>query len=833
MRYALAIILIVGFSPSLLAVDAQTLFEQKVRAILEQSCVRCHSPENKKGGLDLSTRETALKGGQTGPAIIAGKSGSSLVYLMSAHEEEPFMPQKEPKLSAEALAALAAWIDGGAPYTASLAVPKTKIDPKEFWSFKPLQHHTPPSIKNNAVVRTPVDAFVLAELSEKKLNHSSEASRRVLIRRVYFDLLGVPPQPLEIDSFVADPAPDAYEKLVDKLLTDPRFGERWGRHWLDVARYADSDGYEADTDRPNAYHYRDFVIRAFNDDLPFDTFVKWSIAGDEFSPDDARAIAATGFLTAGPVVETKNGTPLEREKGRYDELDDMLSTTGTALLGLSIGCARCHDHKYDPVSQKEYYRMLAAFTTSQRGENFLATREAIAEFTARDAAWQKRLKAAQAELNDWLQNEKKPHEEDLRRLKIEKLTANEEEKALLRSNDDEKKKARQELAKKHEKALALKDEDFRSVFSDEQKKRWDAFAAVIRTIESEKPVAPPATLSLKDKQATPEKSFFLERGEPGHKAGEVQTGFLAVLNGAEPSIARENGIASTFQRRAMAEWLVDTDKGAGALLARVIVNRLWQYHFGEGLVRTASDFGSQGDRPTNPALLEWLASELVARGWKLKEIHRLILLSATYRQSSEFNVAAAAIDPDNRLLWRRRPVRLEAEALRDAILSASGALRLEMFGPAVKPALPDEAMAGRNKDDKVKRPKQDGPEQWRRTVYLWVKRSLPTPLLETFDAPNSGLSCGRRTQSTVAPQALALLNDPFVRKQAELFAARVQNEKLSAGNSVRRAFQIALGRDARAGEITAALAFTQADGANGFVNFCQVLLTLNEFVYID
>jgi len=820
--------------------EASKVFAESVRAVLENRCLKCHSRAKKKGDLDLTSRETLLKGGKTGPSVVLGKSTESLLFRMIHHDEEPYMPQKEKKLPDEAIAQIGQWIDGGAPYDRPLVLPAAikAEEGKSFWSFQALKRVDPPAVKDAAWPANAIDRFILSALEEKQVTPTASASKRTLIRRLYFDLLGLPPTPEQTEAFEQDNSPDAYARLVDALLADPRFGERQARHWLDVARYADSDGYEADSDRPNAYPYRDFVIRAFNQDLPFDTFVKWSLAGDEYAPDNPDALAATGFCAAGALVvytKDKEGTPMEIEKARYDELDDILATTGSAMLGLTFGCARCHDHKYDPIPTRDYYRMLATFTTTRRGDTFLASRAEIDAYKRHDAEHQKKLGEAQRKLKEWLDPLKIALQPAIAAEKIASLTVSDADKALIALASDEKNKPQQELLKKHAKALQASDEDYRKRMPEDQRGAWDEKLAEIKAIEAAKPEAPPQGLALTDKAATPAKSFLLERGDPERKAGEIEAGFLGVLCSAEmPKPARPADASTTWQRRAMAEWLTDAQNGAGELLARVIVNRLWQHHFGEGLVRTPNDFGFQGERPTHPELLDWLASELIAGGWKLKPIHILILNSAAYRQDSAFDAAKSKIDPENRLLWHRRPLRLEAEVMRDAILFVSGKLNPQMFGPSLKPAVPPEAMSGRNKDDKIKRPNEDGPASWRRSVYLFTKRSLPTPLLETFDAPGSISSCGRRNASTVATQALILLNDAFVRKQAGFLAEKIAVEPGDLSAKVKRVYAIALNRAPSADELSAALAFLAKQPADkALTNFCQVLISLNEFVYVD
>jgi cytochrome c553 len=710
------------------------LFADVVAPLLEQRCGRCHSGDEPKGGLNLTTRAGLLAGGDSGAVVEPGKSRSSLLYRLITHEDEPHMPAGSDRLSDEAIARLAEWIDAGVPYTRPLVVTGAGRD---FWSFRRLMPIEPPEVDNRDWPRGGIDRFVLSALTARGAQPRPEADRRTLIRRLSFDLVGLPPTPGEVAEFCADTGADAYERLVDRLLASPRFGERWGRHWLDVARYADSAGYESDQDRLNLYYYRDFVITALNEDMPFDRFVEWQLAGDEYAPDDRGAQAATGFLAAGPAVLLTiagEGTAAELEQYRYDELDDMVSTVGSGLLGLTAACARCHDHKFDPIPTRDYYRLAAVFGTTERRH----------------------------------------------------LTAKSGEKIQVAALES------------------------------------------IRTASSR--------LLLSDKQPVPIPTFLLSRGDPQRKLEPATAGFLSVLTpdgrsepwlpGADPSAA------TTRQRKALAQWMVDVDRGAGHLLARVIVNRLWQHHFGEGIVRTPNDFGAQGERPVNAALLDWLAEQLVAAGWRLKPLHKQIVMSAAYRQLVSSAGELADVDPEARFYFRR-PRRLEAEALRDSILAVSDRLDLTMFGPPVKAFIPPAARAGRDKDNLVA-PEADGPEQWRRSIYLFVKRSAPMPWLQAFDMPPSTSSCGRRSQSIVPTQALALLNDEFVRRQAREFARRVATAGTDTAGQIDRAYILALGRHPSENERAAAGEFFAHQPAEtALANFCHVLLALNEFCYID
>ncbi len=652
----------------------------------------------------------------------------------------------------------------------------------------------------------------------------------MLIRRLTFDLTGLPPTVDEIEAFVKDGSADAYERLVDRLLASPRYGERWGRHWLDLARYADSDGYEGDLDRKTAYRYRDFVIRALNDDLPFDQFVRWQIAGDEYEPENPSAVAATGFCTAAPSQET---TPADTEENklkiRYDELDNMVSTVGSGLLGLTIGCARCHDHKFDPIPTRDYYRMVAAFQTSDRQEV--------------------RLSRSHRDRDRWLAERRRLYRED----RMKALGLSDEEKFWLRQPEHFFVPVQIELYKKHGKALDPSPDQLRAWLGDEGRSTLDRLDDAARAAEAAG-VDPKATaLALLDRGGRPEPAYILARGSVTSRKDRVTFGGLQVLTRAfapEDYLARtrsdvgrpkdavedDSPLATTYQRRALAEWLTDPENGAGGLLARVAVNRLWQHHFGEGIVRTPDDFGTKGEPPDHPELLDWLANELVRGGWRLKPIHRRIVTSAAYRQGTTGAPAGAAVDPENRLLWHRRPQRLEAEPLRDAMLAVSGRLDLAMYGPPFRPRIPAEAIATRSKDAYPADVKE-GPPAWRRSVYAFIKRSVPNPLAEVFDAPDSTSTCGRRNATAVPTQSLALLNGDFVRGCARDLAKRVIREAgPERGDRIARAYALTLGRPPHVAERDAAMAFladTDADASELLTDFCHVLLTLNEFIYVD
>ncbi len=839
-------------------------FARDVRPILARSCGKCHGEEKQKGGLRFDRRKDALGASDSGKkAIVPGKAGESeLIRRVESTDADERMPPKADPLTHDEIKTLRAWIDSGALWpdaaeTTSAGRRELAVtdDDRRHWAYRPLANGPIPQVNEGAWCQTPIDRFIVAALEERGLRPNPRADRRTLIRRIYFDVLGLPPAPDEVEAFAADPRDTAYDELIEALLVNPHYGERWGRHWLDVARYADSDGLESDADRPNAYYYRDFVIRALNEDLPYQTFVRWQLAGDEYEPDNPQALAATGFLVAAPTEVLT--VPMEEEKLRlrFNELDDMAVTTVSAFLGLTLGCARCHDHKFDAIPTRDYYRLQCALTTTARDNVILLPRAEAARFRADEAQWKERLKDAQTRLNDWLNEQKKPHAEGLRRAKIDALPISDDEKKLL--TEDAGSEAAKQLAKQHEKALSLSDDDWRRVFSEDQRHEWEALSDRLAEVRRAQPDRPPAALAIIDARPEPEPTWLLERGDFYAKKEQLAVGFLTVLTGQRGpedywagARAKISAGTSTGQRRALAEWMTDVEQGAGALLARVIVNRVWQHHFGEGLVRTPGDFGVRGERPTHPELLEWLASRFVAGGWHLKSLHRLILASAVYQQATAFDAGRAQQDPDDRLLWRRRPRRLESEVLRDALLAVSGDLNPGQFGPAFKPHIPPEAILARNTKDPYPKDARDTPDTFRRSVYMFHKRVVQHPLMQAFDGPDAAVSCTRRNNTTVAPQALALLNDAFVRDRAVAFARRILSEgSRSTAGQVDRGFWLALSRPPVEAERAAAVKFVesqrdrraarQAPGAvedsllQALADFGQALFSLNEFLYVD
>jgi len=821
-------------------------YARDVRPILNENCVKCHGPEKQKGGLRFDLKEAALKQGESGElAIVPGNTAKSgLLHRIVSHDPDEQMPPKGERLPAASVAVLEQWIAGGAPWPdasapggGSQAVAPGK---SKHWAFQPLAKVTVPQVRETSWAVTPIDRLILAAQESKELHPNAEAPRRTLIRRVYFDLLGLPPTPEEIDAFERDPSPAAYEHLVDKLLADPHFGERWGRHWLDAARYADSNGYEEDRPRPNAYAYRDFVIRALNDDLPYDRFIQWQIAGDLLEPHRVQAVAAAGFIAAAPNV--RSDFTNYREKDRWDELDNVVSTTGSAVLGLTLGCARCHDHKFDPISSADYYHLTAFFMSTERVESPIDERQGKEYDRAMAHFDEKRLSKIKSEEKEW----KEAKRALARKAKMESLPVTAEEKAMMQAPVDANNKRQYELLNQFATELQISDGDLRKTLDKQDLAKWVAFDKAEDEIEATKPRPIPRMLTIKE--GSSKRSYVLVRGNPDQKGPETNSDFLSVFTAPSGFSYLQRFSLFRKNRADLARWLTDVNHGAGALTARVAVNRLWQHHFGRGIVETPGDFGIRGDPPTNPELLDWLAGELIRGGWRMKPLHKMILMSAVYRQDDTSDATRLAIDPANRLWWRREPRRMEAEILRDSILAVSGCLNPQFFGPAVKPRMNPEAISVTNPEKKYDEwPAKviDGPETWRRSIYIFAKRANLFPFLQIFDASDAIGSCTRRNPTTVAPQALTLLNDPFVREQARAFAARL-SPLASRDARVRTAFDLALGRDPSPEETAGALRFLErqandcpaassraAAEANAITDFCQGLMALNEFCYID
>ena len=983
-------------------------FEQKIRPVLVEHCYSCHSVaahESKKlqGRLFLDSADGLLDGGESGAAIVKGKAAESLLLKALKYDGMEMPPAG--KLSDEIIADFARWIEMGAPdprQGEKPPRPKREIDLAEgrkWWAFGPLKEiASEPSVS--------IDGFIAAAQKRQGLKPGRPANRQALIRRAYFDLIGLPPSPEQVAAFVGDESPQAFEKVIDQLLASPRYGEKWARHWLDAARYAESGGYEFDGFRPGAYHYRDWVIRSLNADMPYDQFIRMQLAGDLLHPDSIEGAAATGFLVAGPYPGQITAKTVERI--RYDQLDDMMMTIGGAMLGLTLGCARCHEHKYDPIPHQDYYALAASLARTAHGprtmdldpvateraqekhqqehEALLAT---LREFATKDmparfetwrstelprqpdpVRWQIGEPVAMSAERSWLkelpggviahdgllnpglklkqrgqrrvvaseeryQVTLQTFQKNIASFRLDAFTDKSlpqrgpglngdgsfqlsEIKITARPIDPTSTEAAQDLKLKGAfaaladpdqplanavdgkpetawvvRATAKKDNaavfelesplpgfaggtelqielkfrdlgigrlrlsfstdpnpatwagdfvpqhlgEIRAILASGKNKlpealrepmtRWFApfdgeTSKIVRAVREHAAAMPRPNLSeVYTTIAGGQDVFFLRRGEVDNKQGKAESGFIQVLWRGETAAVSPKTQPETDPRIGLADWIVNQEQGAGPLLARVIVNRLWQQHFGEGIVGTPNDFGVQGERPSHPELLEWLAGELVKNGWKLKPIHKLMMLSATYQQSHEVDEENVKIDPANRYVWHRQTRRLDAELVRDNLLAVGGNLDLTMSGPSILDSSP------------------------RRSIYLRVKRSELLPVMTLFDAPEPTQSIGERISTTVPTQALSMMNSPFVLQQAERLATRIRpSPETPLATSVDTAYQICFARPPREAERTRMLAFIASQGADaqgnqdeatkrGLIEFCHVLLCLNEFIYID
>jgi hypothetical protein len=713
------------FSPEQVA-----FFEKAVRPVLTARCLKCHGGGPKiKGGLRLDSRAAILRGGDLGPAVTLSNPAESLLLRAIRYEELEMPPAG--KLPANESAILTRWVEEGLawsserPPVAATEIARTtgtpqpgKTNAPNSWSYRPVSRPMIPSVKDSIWCRTPIDAFVLARLESQGLSRAEPADRTTLLRRLRFDLTGLPPTLEEADAFAADRSADAYERLVDRLLESPQYGEAWGRHWLDLVRYAETNGYERDSAKPMAWRYRDYVIDCLNKDKPYDTFVREHLAGDQITPGSAAALIATGFYRLG----TWDDEPADRPLAHYDGLDNVLSTAGQVFLGMSINCARCHDHKVDPISQREYYRLLAFFAdvTDQDGKNL--------------------------------------------------------KKAVDRSG-----------------------------------RRIDVMCV---------------------SEAGQADTRVLLRGSPSLPGDTVTPGVPAVLGESDLPTA-----SGARKRRLLADWIT---QAKNPRTARAMVNRIWQYHFGRGIVPTSNDFGGLGEPPTHPELLDWLAAEFVEGGWSIKRIHRLILLSSTYRMSSRGSARELAADPSNRWVWRFPMRRLAAEEIRDAILFVSGTLNFKAGGPSVCPPIQRAVLAGQSVPGQGWKSSPPA-EASRRSVYVHIKRSLLLPILATHDAADTDTSCPVRYTTTVPTQALGLLNGEFTNEHARHLAKRVEGEAPGGLEAqIGSATRLVMAREATAQEAAADAAFirnligqTRLDPQTALQQYCLLLLNSNEFVYVD
>ena len=928
-------------------------FNSQVKPILQQNCFQCHGGGTEvEGGLQLTSREKILEGGDYGAAVSLESPADSFLLEMVGYGQETAQMPPDGRLDDTSLEILAKWINIGLPYPVQdTDVQSESKTASDYWAYRPLKRPQVPSVNASNWINNPIDAFILAKLKAHDLTPAAPASKLTLIRRVYYDLTGLPPSPEAVEAFLNDTSPDAYEKLIDKLLKSPRYGEKWGRHWLDLVRYAETNGYENDSDKPYIWRYRDYVVNAFNKDKPYDQFIKEQLAGDELDTVTTETIIATGYHRLG----VWDDSPADRKLAQYDYLDDIVSTTGQVMLGMTVGCARCHDHKIDPISTRDYYSLLAFFhdiTPNNRGpladigtpeqqavrdkrlaEKRLAEQEAqdklfeieeiikielaksiseaivpdapvspmrdltyrfyrdtfeqfpdnfdLLEPTAQGRLFSNLFSLAPASrkkdiclvfegtlqvpeeatytfhinlqgtcrliLNGYrvaeligerdvevaltngevsIRLEYFNKDIDKPQLTVSWSGSSFEKQPLSTNatvNFDELLKTHAELIETNESLKALVDQQKELKKQRDQRRRqrvpYDHQA-----------------LSVSEGKQTP--THILRRGNPHLVGREVKPAFPEVLNPPMVDIPPvPEDAKSSGKRRILAEWVTNAEN---PLTARVMVNRIWQHHFGRGIVRSTNDFGQLGTSPTHPELLDWLASEFIATGWRLKAMHKLIMTSNAYRMSAQSNSRCVQQDANNDLFWRFDMRRLTAEEIRDTVLWITGKLNLKMGGPSIFPELPKEVLATSSRPRSVWG--QSPPEEAnRRSVYVKVKRSLLVPILNQFDQANTDSTCPVRFSTTVPTQSLTMLNGKFINDQALAFANRMRWEGgVAVEDRVQFGLRLVLCREPASSEVQQALTFIQElqqhEGVSPEValdRFALLALNLNEFIFLD
>ena len=776
-------------------------FTGDVKPILARRCFACHGPETNEAGLRLDEPESALGELDSGMrAIVPGRPDESeLIARVTSTDEAVRMPIDEEPLTAEEIETLKAWIAGGASW-------------QKHWAFVPPQPHDPPTVNGSAWVRNPIDAFILLKLEAAGLQPAAPASKRTLARRAYFNLLGLPPTNEQLNRFLQDDSSKAWENLIDELLDSPHYGERWARHWLDIVRYAETNSYERDGPKPNAWKYRDYVIRSLNEDKPYDQFLREQLAGDELEDVTADTMIATGYYRLG-IWDDEPADPVQ---AKYDEWDDIISTTSQAMLGLTVGCARCHDHKIDPIPQADYYGLLAFFADvtvyGERGDQETNSQWDLS--SPEEAAHRRKLR----------QNERE----------IERQKISMEEVGIKRMDAEDQR--RSETPEREE----LLEEKLQRYLNASE---WQQYRETLERLrearrEIRRLPEPETVLALARCEPHPPPTHIMVRGNPHVPGDEVKPHFPALFGEAAPEISpAPEGARSAGRRRVLAEWIASPKN---MLTARVIVNRIWQYHFGRGIVRSANNFGELGTPPTHPELLDWLALWLIDHDWQLKPLHRLIMTSSAYQMSSAGDEQALAADPTNDLFWRFDMRRLSAEEIRDATLVVTGRLNPKTYGPSFFPKLSRDVLATQSKPgDGWGR--SSSREASRRSVYIYIKRSMVPPLLTAFDFPDVDTSCEARFITTQPGQALIMLNGDFANEQAGHLVDRAVAE---AGDEPReqiaRALELALNRSPEDNEIDEGFALVERlekrhklPRREALRQWCLTVLNLNEFVYLD
>ena len=860
-----------------LSADSVPQFERDVEPLLNRYCFQCHGDKLQMGDLSLSGPSLMLKGGSKGPAVQKGSAEESLLYQRISDDQMPMGPKK---LTDDEKRVIREWIDAGMPATTSEEVVSASSSKAEHWAYRAPQRPAIPNVRDAAWVRTPVDAFVLQKLGEKGIRPSAPADKITLLRRAYLVLIGLLPTPDEVKAFLADKSPDAIDRVIEQLLVRPQYGERMARRWLDVARYAETNGYEEDLAKPNAWRYRDYVIDSFNQNKPFDRFLTEQIAGDEVEGSNAETQIGTTFLRLG----TWDNEPADELLDRYDQLNDVIDGVASGFLGITIKCARCHDHKFEPFMQKDYYKLLATFEPLKRNVkgdsgNALDLDVRVGS-EAELAAYDEAMKKVDAELEPYTRGRSGMAGgglvQNLKRGLLLRLLSKTDEAERLAGilkpfetllafraagTGRRQSKEQKELAAAFEKEL---EQRLLRFAEPDEAAEFEGWKRKIAELEASRPKEPQRAYIWQEFENPPPTHVFhrgapsgkilamtgeIERGEGGSEVEEVEAGVPAVLGALPPAEPWPADRPTSGRRLRLARWMTQPDN---PLVARVFVNRLWQWTFGEGLVSSANDFGVMGQRPNNQQLLDFLATEFVRSGWNIKELQRLIVGSNTFALSTAWDDQAGKADADGTLYWRWKAWRLDAEAVRDSTLQVSGLLNLEMHGPSIYPVVPD-AVKAVSPGQSLRLWIESSAEQAnRRGVYIFQKRGLRVPELDLMDLPDSAQSCEGRRVSTTGPQALMSLNSDFYWERAGHLAARLEQEAgQDSGAQVRRAFELALNRAPNSDEVDHALSFLsqqarqiEADAKTAgkpvenarslaLRDFCLVLLNSNEFFYVN
>jgi len=823
------------FSSAAMAQVLPVSFQQQIAPILERRCHACHQPANAGGQLNLTSYAQLRKGGKQGSILVPGKPEDSLMVKMISGEP-PRMPMSGGPLTVEEVRLIRSWISQGAADD----TPAGKESAAVWWSLQPISRPAATPV-SDPWIRTPIDGFILAKLREKGLTPSPEADRRTLIRRLTYDLHGLPPTPEEVRNFLDDQSPLAYEKLIDRLLASPRYGERWGRHWLDTMHYGESHGYDKDKPRLNAWPYRDYVIRSLNDDKPYARFVEEQLAGDILFPDDPQGIVATGFIAAGPWdfvghAELREDT-VDKRIARLLDRDDMVMTAMSTFASLTVHCARCHDHKFDPIKQSDYYSLQAVFAGVDRADRPYDDDPRIHQLRQALLAEKRPVRVEQ---QPYLEMAEKVHSDETEQLDARTKTLRAKLNDLPRpaagvSESLDLQNQRKAIQQDIDETLAQRKAAVLALLEPAARDRLQTLESQVAAIDRKLGELPPAKLvyagvNFFEPQGKfvpawiPRPVHLLQRGSVEAPGELMQPGTVSAVSGLESRWPLDSGSGEGQRRAALAKWLAAPNH---PLTWRSIVNRVWHYHFGAGIVDSPNDFGRMGSLPTHPELLDWLAAEFRDNGGSIKQLHRLILKSASYRQSSSDNPQYAKLDGGNQWLWRTNRWRLDAESVRDSALSVSGQLDLTMGGP------PDQEFFFKDDHSPIydySRGEAVRASPHRRGVYRFLVRSVPDPFMESLDCPDASLLTPKRNTTLTALQALAMLNDPLMLKQVESFAQRLRGLRTDLTGQIQQAYWLAVARAPTQKELALLVAYTQK---HGLENFCRLLLNSNEFMFVD